>query len=111
MPPASCLLGRRDFAFIHRVSLGFSCSLERRRVGAEKIPFSRREGRPRMKAVGKTLERRLRSARDRGMSTAEYAVGTVAAAAFAALLFKLVTSSEVRSLLMGIIRGALQSVG
>ncbi|ACZ00352.1 DUF4244 domain-containing protein [Thermomonospora curvata] len=64
-----------------------------------------------MKAVGKTLERRLRSARDRGMSTAEYAVGTVAAAAFAALLFKLVTSSEVRSLLMGIIRGALQSVG
>jgi hypothetical protein len=45
------------------------------------------------------------------MSTAEYAVGTVAAAAFAGLLFKIVTSSEVRELLLGIIRRALQLAG
>jgi hypothetical protein len=48
---------------------------------------------------------------DRGMSTAEYAVGTVAAAAFAGLLFKLVTSPEVRQLLFGIIKRALQLAG
>lgn len=64
-----------------------------------------------MHRVGRELGSRYRSVRDLGMSTAEYAIGTVAAAAFAALLFKLVTSSEVKSLLMGIIRGALQSAG
>ncbi|MGK4581786.1 DUF4244 domain-containing protein [Kitasatospora sp. HPMI-4] len=37
--------------------------------------------------------RRLRGARsDAGMSTAEYAIGTVAACAIAAALYKLVTS-------------------
>jgi hypothetical protein len=45
------------------------------------------------------------------MSTAEYAVGTVAAAAFAGLLFKIVTSPEVRRLLTGIINRALQLAG
>jgi hypothetical protein len=45
------------------------------------------------------------------MSTAEYAVGTVAAAAFAGLLFKIVTSPEVKTLLTGIIRRALQLAG
>lgn len=56
---------------------------------------------------------RLQHARtaDAGMSTAEYAVGTVAAAAFAGLLFKIVTSSEVKSLLTGIIHHALQLAG
>jgi hypothetical protein len=48
---------------------------------------------------------------DRGMSTAEYAVGTIAAAAFAGLLFKIVTSDEVRALLLGIIQRALQLTG
>ncbi|KAB2351138.1 DUF4244 domain-containing protein [Actinomadura rudentiformis] len=57
----------------------------------------------------KTVVRRWRrSARDLGMSTAEYAVGTVAAAAFAGLLFKIVTSPDVRTLLLGIIKRALQ---
>ncbi|SEG71472.1 Protein of unknown function [Thermomonospora echinospora] len=64
-----------------------------------------------MQVARKALGRRCRSARDLGMSTAEYAVGTVAAAAFAGLLFKLVTSSEVKSLLLGIIRDALQLAG
>jgi hypothetical protein len=45
------------------------------------------------------------------MSTAEYAVGTVAAAAFAGLLFKIVTSPEVRKMLLAIIHRALTLVG
>ncbi|WP_344273043.1 DUF4244 domain-containing protein [Actinomadura napierensis] len=48
---------------------------------------------------------------DRGMSTAEYAVGTIAAAAFAALLFKIVQSPEVHTMLTGIIKKALQQAG
>lgn len=55
--------------------------------------------------------RRLRTAGEAGMSTAEYAVGTVAAAAFAGLLFKIVTSPEVRTMLLGIIKQALQLAG
>ncbi len=46
-----------------------------------------------------------------GMSTAEYAVGTIAAAAFASLLFKIVTSSQVKSLLLQIIEKALKLAG
>lgn len=57
------------------------------------------------------LWRRRRDGRDRGMSTAEYAVGTVAAAAFAGLLFKIVTSPEVRKMLLEIIHRALSLVG
>jgi hypothetical protein len=57
------------------------------------------------------IVQRCRMTGDRGMSTAEYAVGTVAAAAFAGLLFKLVTSPEVRQLLLGIIKKALQLAG
>lgn len=49
--------------------------------------------------------------RDRGMSTAEYAVGTIAACAFAALLFKVVTSSEVQQMISGLINRALSVAG
>lgn len=41
-----------------------------------------------------------RLARDEGMTTAEYAVGTVAACGFAGLLLKLLTSQDVLSLLL-----------
>ncbi|MFF5209993.1 DUF4244 domain-containing protein [Streptosporangium sp. NPDC000396] len=51
------------------------------------------------------------SGRDRGMSTAEYAVGTIAACAFAALLFKVVTSSEVQQMISGLINRALTVAG
>lgn len=44
---------------------------------------------------------------DAGMSTAEYAVGTVAAVAFAVVLYKVVTSSAVMSAVSKIIRDAL----
>ena len=43
---------------------------------------------------------------DRGMSTAEYAVGTVGAAGFAGLLCKLLTSDEVQSALWGLLQHA-----
>ena len=44
---------------------------------------------------------------DKGMNTAEYAVGTLAAVAFAGLLLKVVTSDPVRDALAGIIKRAL----
>lgn len=53
-----------------------------------------------------TLRARLRE--DAGMSTAEYAVGTIAAVAFAGVLFKVVSSSTVQSALTAIIERALQ---
>ncbi|WP_042448165.1 DUF4244 domain-containing protein [Streptacidiphilus jiangxiensis] len=49
-------------------------------------------------------------AADDGMTTAEYAVGTVAACGFAALLYKVVTSGAVSSALQGLIRRALGAV-
>jgi TRAP-type uncharacterized transport system fused permease subunit len=45
---------------------------------------------------------------DDGMSTAEYAVGTVAAVAFAGVLLKVVTSSSVHAALTGLIERALR---
>ncbi|MDI5962955.1 DUF4244 domain-containing protein [Streptantibioticus silvisoli] len=47
------------------------------------------------------------AAADAGMSTAEYAVGTVAACGFAAVLYKVVTSAAVSSALTGMIKKAL----
>jgi hypothetical protein len=44
---------------------------------------------------------------DAGMNTAEYAVGTLAAVAFAGLLLKVVTSDTVRAALAAIIQRAL----
>ena len=45
--------------------------------------------------------------RDDGMTTAEYAVGTIAAVAFAAVLYKVVRSSEVQAALSSILLSAL----
>jgi Protein of unknown function (DUF4244) len=44
---------------------------------------------------------------DEGMSTAEYAVGTVAACGFGALLFKILTSGFATNLLESLISRAL----
>lgn len=46
---------------------------------------------------------------DAGMSTAEYAVGTVAACGFAAVLYKVVTSGSVGSELQQLIERALDA--
>jgi hypothetical protein len=53
---------------------------------------------------------RIRSAVDAGMSTAEYAVGTVAAVAFAVVLYKIVRSDAVSSALSSIVRSALHAI-
>ncbi|WP_058234586.1 DUF4244 domain-containing protein [Devriesea agamarum] len=44
---------------------------------------------------------------ERGAATAEYAIATLAACGFAAVLVGLLASGEVRELLFGIIRSAL----
>ncbi|AOT60167.1 hypothetical protein A4G23_03033 [Streptomyces rubrolavendulae] len=47
--------------------------------------------------------------RDAGMNTAEYAMGTIAACAFAAVLYKVVTSDAVSSGLRSTIERALDA--
>ncbi|GAA4438221.1 hypothetical protein GCM10023170_008320 [Phytohabitans houttuyneae] len=54
------------------------------------------------------MVRRRRLAGDAGMNTAEYAVGTLAAVAFAGVLLKVVTSTGVFRALTGVIEGALR---
>ncbi len=61
-------------------------------------PVPWRTGRPWVLAAG-----------DAGMSTAEYAVGTVAACALAAVLYKVVTSGAVSAALQGLIGRALNA--
>lgn len=53
----------------------------------------------------------VRSAAEAGMTTAEYAVGTMAACAFAAVLLVVVKSSAVRTALGSVITGALGTAG
>ncbi|MER6165066.1 DUF4244 domain-containing protein [Streptomyces violaceorubidus] len=62
--------------------------------------------------VGTALRRRAgRQAlrRDAGMVTSEYAMGIVAAVAFAVVLYKVVTSGAVSAELQGIVKGALDA--
>ena len=59
----------------------------------------------RMRPWGFALRRRVRG--DAGMTTSEYAVGTLAACAFAAILYKVVTSGGVVSALTQLITRAL----
>jgi hypothetical protein len=61
----------------------------------------------RTRALLRRLGRAVRD--DDGMSTAEYAVGTVAAVAFGGVLFKVVTSDVVRDTLNAIITKALNA--
>ncbi|WP_370413530.1 DUF4244 domain-containing protein [Streptomyces fradiae] len=51
--------------------------------------------------------RRAAARRDAGMSTTEYAMGTIAAAAFAAVLYKVLTSGTVSKALESVIGKAL----
>jgi len=50
---------------------------------------------------------RLDGRRDDGMATVEYALVTVAAAAFAAVLIAIIKSPELRSALASLVSGAL----
>ncbi|WP_443055075.1 DUF4244 domain-containing protein [Streptomyces sp. NBC_00691] len=53
--------------------------------------------------------RREAADRDAGMTTSEYAVGTIAAAGFAAVLYKIVTSETVSGALESMIGKALDA--
>jgi hypothetical protein len=53
---------------------------------------------------------RLRARAQAGMSTAEYAVGTVAACAFAAVLYKVVTGGSIATALGHLITKALETL-
>lgn len=59
----------------------------------------------------RTLQTRLMLAatEDDGMSTAEYAIGTIAAAAFGAVLYTVVTGGSIVDALTGIIDKALKT--
>lgn len=59
----------------------------------------------RVKCVGRVWLRRMRT--DAGMATSEYAVGTIAACAFAAVLYKVVTSGPVSAALQSVVGKAL----
>lgn len=61
--------------------------------------------------VRRLLRRAWRRGCESGISTAEYAVGTVAACGFAALLFKILTSGEVHRLMVGLVTRALHLAG
>ncbi len=65
----------------------------------------RRSGRRHLLAVRHGL------VRDTGMSTAEYAVGTIAACGFAAVLYKVLTSGAVSAELQQLIERALDASG
>lgn len=54
---------------------------------------------------------RARLLDDAGLTTAEYAVGTVAAAGLGGVLIKLLTSDTVRNLIWELLKSALQTVG
>jgi hypothetical protein len=54
----------------------------------------------------RALLRRLRE--DDGMNTAEYAVGTLAAVAFAGILLKVLTSDRVQAALTALVERALR---
>jgi hypothetical protein len=62
-------------------------------------------------ANGRRARRWQRLAQDEaGMSTAEYAVGTVAACAFAAVLYRVVTGGSVVSALGDLVQSALSTL-
>jgi hypothetical protein len=53
---------------------------------------------------------RLRNAPEAGMSTAEYAVGTVAACAFAAVLYRVVSGESIVTGLTDLVESALATL-
>ncbi|MGY2067221.1 DUF4244 domain-containing protein [Blastococcus sp. SYSU DS0619] len=64
---------------------------------------------PRPTALGRRWAR-LHAAAEAGMSTAEYAVGTVAACAFAAVLYRVVTGDSIVSGLTDLVDAALATL-
>lgn len=52
--------------------------------------------------------RRMRRSADAGMTTVEYAIGTIAAAALAAVLYKIVTGDSIVTALGNLVQSALE---
>jgi Protein of unknown function (DUF4244) len=77
------------------------------RTGGTHVPV--RHARPSPRHPGVTRSRRLRRllTDDAGMSTVEYAIGTVAAAAFGAVLYAVVTGDSVVTALTELVQRAL----
>jgi hypothetical protein len=69
---------------------------------------ARRPGRPRLTPADRWAA--VRDSAERGMSTAEYAVGTVAACAFAAVLYRVVTGGSVVTGLTDLVESALATL-
>jgi hypothetical protein len=66
-----------------------------------------------LRGAGGALARRwarVRATGEAGMSTAEYAVGTVAACAFAAVLYRVVTGGSIVSALGDLVESALATL-
>lgn len=70
------------------------------------------EGAPGRRGQGRAARRlaRMRAAAEAGMSTAEYAVGTVAACAFAAVLYRVVTGGSIVTALGHLVQRALDTL-
>ena len=64
-----------------------------------------------IRTVHSAVRRARQAAGDRGMTTAEYAVGIMAACTFALVLLGVVKSDAVRSALAGIVQSALGIAG
>ncbi|MFI6449465.1 DUF4244 domain-containing protein [Kitasatospora sp. NPDC050543] len=73
--------------------------------GRAVLALCRRRGR----WVGERIKILRQRRNDAGMTTAEYAVGTVAACAFAAVLYKVVTSDAVTGMLTALLDRALHA--
>lgn len=69
-----------------------------------------RPGLPGLPDEGHRASRR-HPCRERGTTTAEYAIGTLAACAFAAVLYKILTGGSVAAALGGIVHKALGLAG
>ncbi|MFE0456250.1 DUF4244 domain-containing protein [Streptomyces sp. NPDC058914] len=65
--------------------------------------------RARLRALVCRVHRVCTARKDAGMVTSEYAMGIVAAVAFAVILYKVVTSGTVTAELQGIVKRALSA--
>ncbi|QIJ63930.1 DUF4244 domain-containing protein [Streptomyces sp. JB150] len=65
--------------------------------------------RARMRALVRLVRGMGGARKDAGMVTSEYAVGIIAAAAFAVVLYKVVTSGQVSAELQSIVKQALDA--
>ena len=76
--------------------------------GESDAPAGSAEARPRNPLLRRWAA--LRATGEAGMSTAEYAVGTVAACAFAAVLYRVVTGSSIVTGLTDLVESALATL-